>query len=174
MNQRYEQLEDELTALLQNQFFDANTLPDDEVHFQPSFKPKVFVMYDNSDYPESENLSMTVQEDKMKVGFEIHARTRRGTHGIFAVFKIICLKILGYKSSGCDKLQLISFGPLQGNSPNHWIYYAQFATTSHITECIEEIEGPALKRVTFEDPEDELYTENNKSLQTQNKQYIEI
>jgi len=150
MNNRYEQLETELSDLLQGLFFDCKPLPDCEADFFKSFKPHVYVMYDNSDYPEGENLGMVVQEDKMKIGFEIHARTRRGIEGIFAIQKIIYKKILGYKPFGCDKLQLVSFGPLTGNSPNNWLYYAQFNTVSHIAESGEEPDLPLLQNVTFD------------------------
>jgi len=149
MNNRYEELEDELAGLLQGNFFEAKPLPDNEADFKPSMKPKVYVMYDNSDFPESENLGMVVQEDKMKIGFEIHARTRRGPEGIFAIQKMVYKKILGYKPFGCNKFQLISFGPLAGNKPNEWMYYAQFTTTSHIAESQEETEGPLLNQISF-------------------------
>lgn len=165
MNNRYEQLEDELTGLFYDTteqgitpktgvFFDINPLPDNEALLKESMKPRAYIMYDNSDYSETENLSGIVQEDKMKIGVEIHARTRRGDNGIFAIQKIVYSILLGYKPFGCDKLQLVSFGPLLGSKPNAWSYYAQFSTVSHIAESQPEpdINGPALKEITFTNP----------------------
>jgi hypothetical protein len=132
-------------------FFDVAPLPECESDFKQGIKPKVYVMYDNSDYPESENLNMVVQEDKMKFGFEIHARTRRGDNGVFAVKQMIIAFILGYKPKGCDKFQLVSFSPLQGGAPNHWMYYVQFITTSHIAESLPDVveDEPLLNTVNI-------------------------
>lgn len=131
----YETLEDELTGLLQGNFFDVKALPEMEASIRPAIsKPYVYVMYDTSDFPDPENNYQVVQEEKLKIGFEIHSRTRRGDQGIFAIQRLITRIILGYKPRGCDKLQLVSFVPLQGGTPNHWQYYLQFKTTTHIAE----------------------------------------
>jgi len=164
MNNRYEQLEDELTNLFytvdgdgnkipaEGVFFDVKPLPDCEADIKVNLNPKVYVMYDSSDYPETENLNAVVQEDKLKIGFEIHARTRRGDSGVFAIQKMVYSKVLGYKPFGCDKLQLIQFTPLQGSGSNNWMYYAQFITTSHIMESQPEPDEPLLTQVTFVNP----------------------
>lgn len=145
----YEQLESDLSNLLQGQFFDCKPLPDMEAEYKPSFKPIAYVMFDSSDYIETENLSAIVQEDKFKIGFEINSRTRRGTEGIFAIQRIIYNKILGLKLPGLDRLQLQSFTPLAGNSPNHWMYYIQFTTVGHVSQADPESDEPLLKQVTF-------------------------
>jgi hypothetical protein len=146
----YEQLEDSLVERLADQFFDALPLPETQIGFTINDKPRVFITYDASDYTETENLNMIVQEDRIKVGFELTARTRRGEQGVFSMFKIVKTKILGYKLPGCDKLQLLSFTPLMGSGPNKWMYYAQFITISHIAESGEEEDLPVLTQITVD------------------------
>ena len=146
----YEQLEDELSGLLQGNFFDCKPLPDTQSGMVPAVtKPVVYVMYDTSDFVDPENINLVIQKEKLKIGFEIHSRTRRGEQGIFAIYRIITKTLLGYKRPGCDKLQLVTFTPLQGKGPNDWTYYLQFSTTARIVEDFTEINGPELKQVNF-------------------------
>ncbi|MFZ4546727.1 MAG: Gp37 family protein [Bacteroidales bacterium] len=137
---RYETLEDNIVALFnvpltQQEIFDIAPLPENEVEYKPSQpRPQVYVSYDSSDFTDTETLSKVVQEEKLLIGFEIHSKVRRGEKGVFAIFETICKKLLGKKILGYDKFTLIKSGPLPGAGANHWVYYAQFTTTSHITD----------------------------------------
>lgn len=132
----YEDIEDTLSELLQGKFFDVKPLPDTQSELTQGLaaKPRVYVCYDASDYLESENVGMTVQEDKIRIGFDIQALKRRGTTGLLAVRDVIQDVILGYKIMGLDKFQLVSFSPLQPSTPNSWHYYLQFSTVGHVAE----------------------------------------
>jgi len=130
--------------------FDVMPLPENQVAALSTSKPKVYVMYNNSDYPETDYLNAVRQPDKIKVGFEIHSRNRRGANGIFAIQKKIFEIILGYEPKTCDKFLAVSFSPLEGSGPNEWIYYIQFSTESTIAE---------VERLTL--TEDIFYTDSD-------------
>ncbi len=131
----YEELENYLSEQLQGNFFDCAPLPDNETEYKQGLsRPKVYVSYDASDYSDSENLGMTIQEDRIRFGFTIEALKRRGETGILATFEVIKSKILGLKIQGFDKMQLLTFTPLEGIRPNSWRYYAQFTTLGHVSE----------------------------------------
>lgn len=151
MSSRYEDLENTLVALftdtnLKQYVFDAIPLPDVQYEYRPGQpRPQVLICYDGSDFTETETTSKVTQEEKLTVSFEIHSKTRRGDTGTLSIFDTICKNVLGLKLMGFDKFTLVKAGSLPGSGANHWIYYAQFTTTGHITDqqpdpdCTENI-----------------------------------
>jgi len=134
---KYETLEDALVALFPTAetFFDIAPLPDNEVEFRPQQpRPQVYVSYDGSDFTDPQTSSKVSQEERLNIGFEIHAKTRRGAKGITAIFEAICVKVYGVKFLGYDRFSLVKFGPLAGSGANKWNYYAQFTTTTRIVD----------------------------------------
>lgn len=154
---RYETLENTLVALFAGTgaaftVFDTAPLPDFEIEYRPQQpRPQVYVSYDSSEFTDSETLSKITQEEKLYIGFEIHSKTRRGDKGVFSIFEEICKRVLGLKLMGYDKFSLIKAGPLTGSGANHWVFYAQFTTTAHITDQQPDPDttGPLLKDPQF-------------------------
>jgi hypothetical protein len=152
---RYEDLEDEVVSLLQGQFFDCAPLPDNQSSYTQSLKkPVAYVTYDTSDYQDSESISMIVQKDRIRFGFDIRARNRRGADGIFAMFEIIHNKVHGLNLLGYDKIQYLSFSPIEDSEPNYWHYYIQFTTIANIADKQEapDEDGNLLTDPEFVDP----------------------
>ena len=56
MNSRFEQLEDLLVTQLEGNFFDVKPLPDNQDQMLNTNKPRVYVMFDNADYPDNDTL----------------------------------------------------------------------------------------------------------------------
>lgn len=141
---KYEQLENDIIAVFipaevvnetQMPPFDMNPLPDMEVDYRNQGpRPRVFVSCESMEYSDSENVSQVVQEEKISVGIEIHSRNRRGDRGAFECFDLVKKGLLGLKLKGFSKFQLVKAGMLQGSGANHWLFYAQFTTDSHVTD----------------------------------------
>ena len=159
----YEQIEDDLVSRFfdtieisgtptlvkkSDVFFEIAPLPDFEAQYVNNQNPRAWVIFNNSDYSDRENLDIVFQEDKMQIAIEVHSRTRRGDTGIFAIQKIIFKYLLGFKILGCDKLQLVAFNPLEGCGPGSWKYVILFSTVSHIMQKSEpEPTEPKLKEI---------------------------
>jgi len=134
---KYETLENALAALFPaaETFFDIAPLPDNEVEFRPQQpRPQVYVSYDGSDFTDPQTSSKVTQEERINIGFEMYAKTRRGSKGITAIFDEVCRRVYGLKLLGYDKITLIKFGPLAGSGANKWNYYALFTTTTRMVD----------------------------------------
>ena len=134
---KYETLENALVALFPaaDTFFDVAPLPDNETEYRPQQpRPQVYISYDGSDFTDPQTSSKVVQEERLSIGFEIHAKTRRGAKGITAIFDAICAKVYGVKMLGYDRISLVKFGPLAGSGANNWSYYAAFTTTTRMVD----------------------------------------
>jgi hypothetical protein len=159
MNSRFEQLEDLLVSQLSGSFFDVAPVPDTQAEYRNTTRPRVYVIFDNADYPDNDMLGAVAQEQKIKIGCEIYATARRGATGIFAIQQIIYQQLLGYPMPGCDPLQLVSFGPLAGSGPNQWAYYVQLSTSDHVAQALDfsADDGPSFQSLTLESDEQNLH-----------------
>jgi hypothetical protein len=137
---RYESLENSICALFNKplttqEVFDIVPLPENETEYRPTLpRPQVYVSYDSSEFTSSETLSKVTQEERLLIGIEIHSKFRNGTKGVFSIFDAINKKLLGYKLIGFDRFSLIKSGCLPGAGANHWVFYAQYTVTGHITD----------------------------------------
>lgn len=140
MLSKYEILENSLVALFNvplttQEVFDVAPLPENENQYNPQQpRPQVFFSYDSSEFGSPETISKITQEETLLIGCEIHSKYRRGSKGVFSIFDTVCKKMLGLKMIGYDKFSLIKSGCLPGAGANHWVFYAQFTSVTHITD----------------------------------------
>lgn len=159
---KYEQLESDIVNLfltktdsetyVNNQVFDISPLPDNESEYRPQLpRPQVYVLYNDSDFSENDMLSIVKQDEKIKIGIEIHSKSRRGEKGSMSIFETIRKTLIGYKFQGYDKITLIQFSPLPNTGPGQWSYFALFSTSTRIAECLPDPDeqGNILKQANF-------------------------
>lgn len=145
----YGQKEDDICALLANDVYDVFPLPETEAEMARNFiKPTVFICCVGADFGSPENLGVLCQEETVTFEAIIRAKNRRGTAGIFAIVKDIFDKMMGYKFPGCDKIQLIRHGYIEGN-PNNWNYVFSFSLNAKSVENQPEETAYLLKEPEF-------------------------
>lgn len=138
---KYEDYEDQITALLHYGSFDIKPLPDNEMEFSRAFtKPQIYVCYVGSDFGADENIGVVAQEETVNIDLLFRVNKRRGENGLLSVANYAALKLLGIKLIGAQsKIKLIKQGYIDSNSnQNNWQYVVSLSFTTHIVECINE------------------------------------
>jgi hypothetical protein len=146
----YEELEDAIVERLQCQGVDVLVLPHTDVlnEARMTEKPRIFVIYQGSDFADREELAVVAQEETLRFELFFRARKRRGHLGVFDLYRHAASRLLGWKpdSGKGDKITFGNFGYVSGIQ-NNWQYALTFSFDSYIVENPEDPYFQPIKQI---------------------------
>lgn len=109
----FEELEIEMRDLLTTKFgeaVDVELEPEVELaNKKPFIKPRVSIMYDQSEFEKSKTTQYIAQDETGRIVFLLRSRTLRGAKGIWTLANNVRKYIVGYQPKNWSKISLVKF-----------------------------------------------------------------
>ena len=123
----YDVYENMIVKRLEHADWDVSHLPLIADLNNPQTKPRVYVIFSGSTFEDAPNHGDFAQYESLTFEVLIHARTRDGEKGVFAVAEEIQQRLLKWKlPDATEKISLTWFGYIEGIQ-NGWCYALKFS-----------------------------------------------
>lgn len=119
----------------------------------PFAKPRISVMFDQSEYDTQNSTSSVVQDETCRLAVIIRSRLLRGPSGIYTVVENVRRSLVGYQPCNWSKIWLVKFTFLKRDT-NLWEYVLLLSSKTMIVEEAPDETAPALTGATA------TYTDN--------------
>lgn len=122
-------------------------------------KAQFTVMYAGSEYGNVQSTAQISQEESVFIAVLIESNVLRGVKGIYSLLSVIKSALVGFKPTGCHRLQAVKHHMI--GSPEVilkdgiWQFQAVFKTTTLTVENFTEDLSVILRKITLIDDSDD-------------------